>query len=110
MELPLIAGHLRDVREIMLARLTDLVDGSDKPTAQARRVPRADLHHARPEPLPAPHPGGRLRIDKAKINTEVNLDGKYLLRAAILICPPRTSRWAKSLIQIERGWRDLKSP
>ena len=41
-------------------------------------------------------PGGLLRIDKAKIAAEANLDGKYLLRCSDPHLSPRTSRWATS--------------
>ncbi len=54
-------------------------------------------------------PGGLLRIDKAKIATEANLDGKYLLRCS----DPNLSAedialGYKQLLEVERGWRDLK--
>ena len=54
-------------------------------------------------------PGGLLRIDKAKIKAEANLDGKYLLRSSD---PTLTARdiaaGYKQLLDIERGWRDMK--
>jgi hypothetical protein len=55
-------------------------------------------------------PGGLLRIDKARIKTEANLDGKYLLRSS----DPKLSAedialGYKQLLQVERGWRDMKS-
>jgi hypothetical protein len=54
-------------------------------------------------------PGGLLRIDKAKIATEANLDGKYLLRCS----DPHLSSedialGYKQLLEVERGWRDMK--
>src|SRR3954465_2441034 len=55
-------------------------------------------------------PGGLLRVDRAKAATEAKLDGKYLLR-----CSDPTMSAAdiavgyKQLIQVERGWRDLKT-
>ena len=54
-------------------------------------------------------PGGLLRIDKAKIKTEANLDGKYLLRCS----DPHLSAaditlGYKQLLEVERGWRDMK--
>jgi IS4 transposase len=53
---------------------------------------------------------GLLRIDKAKIDAETNLDGKYLLRTS----DPKMSAedialGYKQLLQVERGWRDMKS-
>ena len=55
-------------------------------------------------------PGGLLRIDKTKAKTEENLDGKYLLRCA----DPQLSAediavGYKQLLEVERGWRDMKS-
>jgi len=54
-------------------------------------------------------PGGLLRVDRKKITTEANLDGKYLLRCS----DPHLSAedialGYKQLLQVERGWRDMK--
>jgi hypothetical protein len=54
-------------------------------------------------------PGGLLRVDKKKIATEQNLDGKYLLRSS----DPHLSSedialGYKQLLEVERGWRDMK--
>ncbi len=55
-------------------------------------------------------PGGLLRTDKAKAKAEENLDGKYLLRCAD---PQLTAEdiavGYKQLLEVERGWRDMKS-
>ena len=99
------------LREIMVGKLTALIADTDRLTAdEAGRAARADLHHARPQPVPARHPGGLLRIDKAKIAAEANLDGKYLLRCS----DPHLSAedialGYKQLLQVERGWRDMKT-
>ena len=55
-------------------------------------------------------PGGLLRIDKAKVAAEANLDGKYLLRCS----DPHLSAedialGYKQLLEVERGWRDMKT-
>jgi len=55
-------------------------------------------------------PSGLLRVDKTKAKAEENLDGKYLLRS----CDPQLSAediaaGYKQLLQVERGWRDMKS-
>ena len=54
-------------------------------------------------------PAGLLRVDKAKIKAEENLDGKYLLRSSD---PHLTAEdialGYKQLLQVERGWRDMK--
>ena len=55
-------------------------------------------------------PGGLLRTGKTKAKAEENLDGKYLLRCA----NPQLSAediavGYKQLLEVERGWRDMKS-
>ena len=55
-------------------------------------------------------PGGLLRVDRARAKAEENLDGKYLLRSA----DPHMSAediaaGCKQLLEVERGWRDMKS-
>ena len=49
-------------------------------------------------------------MDKQKIKTEANLDGKYLLRCSDPhLTQPRISPWAtSSSCEVERGWRDMK--
>jgi hypothetical protein len=54
-------------------------------------------------------PGGLLRADKAKMNTEENLDGKYLLRCCDPhLCAQDIALGYKQLLEVERGWRDMK--
>ena len=54
-------------------------------------------------------PSGMLRIDKARVSAEENLDGKYLLRCSD---PHMTTEdialGYKQLLEVERGWRDMK--
>ena len=55
-------------------------------------------------------PGGLLRTGRTKAKAEENLDGKYLLRCA----DPQLSAediaiGYKQLLEVERGWRDMKS-
>ncbi len=53
--------------------------------------------------------GGLLRIDKAKIKTEANLDGKYLLRCSDPdLSAVDIALGYKQLLEVERGWRDMK--
>jgi hypothetical protein len=99
------------IRADLLTKLEDLIAGSDKLTA----TKRAELR-GRISTMPGLNrflrvtPGGLLRIDKAKIKTEANLDGKYLLRSS----DPKLSAedialGYKQLLQVESGWRDMKS-
>lgn len=98
------------VRERLLAQLTELIDGADKLSATKRAELRGVI-----STKPGLHrylrvtPAGLLRIDKATVKAETNLDGKYLLRSS----DPRLSAedialGYKQLLQVERGWRDLK--
>ena len=53
--------------------------------------------------------GGLLRIDAAAIKRESHLDGKWLLRTSDPTLTPEDLAAAyKQLLQIERGWRDMK--
>ena len=98
------------IRARLVAQLGELTGGTDALTAAER---------ARIEGTLAGKPGlkrflrvtpaGLLRIDKARIKTEENLDGKYLLRSS----DPHLSAedialGYKQLLEVERGWRDMK--
>lgn len=98
-------------RDRLVTRLTEMIDGTDKLSA----TKRAELR-GRISTMPGLNrflrvtPQGLLRIDKAKITAETNLDGKYLLRTS----DPKMSAedvalGYKQLLQVERGWRDMKS-
>ena len=98
-------------REQLTAQLADVIDGSDK----LSRTKRAELR-GRLSTKPGLNrylrvtPGGLLRIDRSVANTEENLDGKYLLRSS----DPKLSAedialGYKQLLEVERGWRDMKS-
>jgi DDE family transposase len=99
------------VRAKMIIALEELIDGSDQLSA----TKRAELR-GRISTMPGLNrflrvtPGGLLRTDKAKAKAEENLDGKYLLRSA----DPQMSAediaaGYKQLLEVERGWRDMKS-
>jgi transposase len=52
----------------------------------------------------------RLVIDRAKVKTEANLDGKYLLATSDPdLTAEETALGYKNLLKAERGFRDLKS-
>jgi transposase len=99
------------LREVMLGKLTAMITGTDTLSA----TKRAELR-GRISTMPGLNrflrttPGGLLRIDKTKIAVEANLDGKYLLRCS----DPHLSAedialGYKQLLQVERGWRDMKT-
>jgi hypothetical protein len=53
--------------------------------------------------------GGLLRIDAAAIKRESHPDGKWLLRTSDPTLTPEDLAAAyKQLLQVERGWRDMK--
>src|SRR3954452_13430673 len=55
-------------------------------------------------------PSGRLRIDRAKINAEARLDGKYLLSTSDPdLSAEDVALGYKNLLEAERGFRDLKT-
>jgi IS4 transposase len=98
-------------RAELIARLDDMITGSDKLSATKRAELRGKI-----ATMPGLNrflrvtPGGLLRTGKARIKTEANLDGKYLLRCS----DPKLSAediavGYKQLLQVERGWRDMKS-
>ena len=54
-------------------------------------------------------PAGLLRIDAAKITADTKLDGKYLLRTSDPhLSTEDTALGYKQLLEVERGWRDMK--
>jgi hypothetical protein len=98
------------VRERLLAQLTELIAGSDKLSVTKRAELRGVIS-TKPglNRYLRVTPGGLLRVDKAAIKAEANLDGKYLLRSS----DPHLSAedialGYKQLLQVERGWRDIK--
>jgi Transposase DDE domain len=98
------------MREQMVAQLTDLIDGSDALSEFKRGELRGKIA-SKPglNRYLRATPAGKLRIDAAKVKTEENLDGKYLLRCS----DPHLSAedialGYKQLLEVERGWRDMK--
>jgi transposase len=99
------------VRQRLIAQLTEKIDGSDKLSA----IKRAELRgviSTKPglNRYLRVTPAGLLRIDQAAIKAEERLDGKYLLRCSD---PKLTAEdiavGYKQLLEVERGWRDMKS-
>jgi hypothetical protein len=99
------------LREVMLGKLTTMITGTD----QLSVTKRAELR-GRISTMPGLNrylrvtPGGLLRIDKKKISIEANLDGKYLLRCSDpALSAEDIALGYKQLLQVERGWRDMKT-
>jgi hypothetical protein len=94
----------------LVAQLDELIAGSDKLPVMKRGELRGRIS-TKPglNRYLRVTPGGLLRIDKAKIKTEANLDGKYLLRCSDPHLPAADIALGyKQLLEVERGWRDMK--
>jgi len=104
------AGRDAAIRAKLVAQLEDIIAGTDSLTAPERAKLEGSLA-ARPglKRFLRVTPAGLLRVDKAKIKAEENLDGKYLLRCSD---PHMTTEdialGYKQLLEVERGWRDMK--
>ena len=99
------------VREQILAHLAEQIAGTDTLSA----AKRSELYGALAT-KPAlkrflrQTPTGKLRIDRAAVNTEAKLDGKFLLRTPDeSLSATDIALGYKALYEVERGWRDLKS-
>ncbi len=99
------------VRERMLQRLEDELEGSDQLSLEKRSEL---LGRLKTKPglgrLLRVTKGGLLRVDRAAVAREAHLDGKYLVRSSD---PEMTADEIavgyKQLLQVERGWRDMKT-
>lgn len=98
------------VRDRLVAHLTELIAGSDAWSGRRRDELVGSLKGK---------PGlrrylrrtasGLLRIDQATVKAETHLDGKWLLRTSdVTLSADDLAAAYKQLLQVERGWRDLK--
>ncbi|MFJ9542999.1 IS1634 family transposase [Streptomyces sp. NPDC101225] len=107
---PESAERDRHMREQLLAQLSELIADTDKLSDFKRGELRGKItdkpglnRYLRTTPA------GKLRIDQAKVKTEENLDGKYLLRCSDPKLPAEDIALGyKQLLEVERGWRDMK--
>ncbi len=99
------------VREQLTGRLTELITGSDRWSPRRRdefvgslkTSPGLRRYLGR-------HRDGRLRLDQAAIAAEAHLDGKWLLRCSDpSLSAEDIALGYKQLLEVERGWRDLKT-
>jgi|SRR5690349_10506718 len=98
------------IREQLIAQLEELIAGSDSLPVMKRGELRGKIS-TKPglNRYLRVTPGGLLRVDKSKIKTEANLDGKYLLRCSDPHLPAADIALGyKQLLEVERGWRDMK--
>lgn len=108
---PDTAERDQQVRERLVAQLTDKIDGSDQLSATKRAELRGVIS-TKPglNRYLRVTGGGLLRVDQTAIKQEERLDGKYLLRCS----DPKLSAedialGYKQLLEVERGWRDMKT-
>jgi transposase len=99
------------VRDQLVAQLEGAIAGSDARSADERAQLACRLQAKRGlKRFLRQTPGGLLRIDRAAVNAEAHLDGKFLLRSSD---PSLTAEdialGYKQLLQVERGWRDMKT-
>jgi hypothetical protein len=98
------------VRDRLVAHLGELIAGSDTWSGRRRdefvgslkTKPGLRRYLRRTK-------SGLLRINHATLKTEAHLDGKWLLRTSdVTLTPEDLAAAYKQLLQVERGWRDLK--
>jgi hypothetical protein len=105
------ADRDRHVRDDLVARLTEKIAASDGLNVTKRAELRGQI-----STKPALNRflrvtgGGLLRIDAAAVKAEERLDGKYLLRSSDpTLSAEDIAVGYKQLLEVERGWRDMKS-
>ncbi len=105
------ADHDKHVRDELIAQLEAQITGSDKLKVDERAKLHARLKTKRGlARFLRTTASGLLRIDRNAINAEAHLDGKYLLRSSDpTLSAEDIALGYKQLLQVERGWRDLKT-
>jgi transposase len=99
------------IRRQMTTQLEAAIEGTDKLTTEQRAHLAGQLStRTGLKRYLRTTPKGLLRIDKKKIEDEAKLDGKYLLRTSDpKLSPEDVALGYKALLEVERGWRDMKS-
>lgn len=107
---PEAAERDRQVRANLVSYLEKRICGSDALSRSERDQLAGELRAT-----PAVHrllrrtKDGKLRVDKAVVNDEARYDGKWLIRTADESLTATDLALAyKQLLQVERGWRDMK--
>jgi hypothetical protein len=98
------------VRTQLVAHLTSLIAGSDG-WADRRRDELVGSLKTKPglRRYLRRTSAGLLRVDAAAVKREQHLDGKWLLRTSdTTLTPDDLAAAYKQLLQVERGWRDMK--
>ncbi len=98
------------IRDLLITQLEQMIEGSDalSTTGRARLSGVISTKDGLKKFLKTT-PGGLLRIDTARIKAEQRLDGKFLLRCGdARISATDVALGYKQLLEVERGWRDMK--
>jgi transposase len=98
------------VRDSIIAELADRIKGSDNLDPDTRTVLSGKIIATKGlKRFLRVTKSGLLRIDKTAVKAEAKLDGKYLLRTSDpSLSTEDIALGYKQLLQVERGWRDMK--
>lgn len=98
------------VRDSIIAELAERITGSDDLGADTRTVLVGKITATKGlKRFLRVTKGGLLRIDKTAVTAEAKLDGKYLLRTSDpSLSTEDIALGYKQLLEVERGWRDMK--
>jgi hypothetical protein len=99
------------VREQLLAQIADQITDTDRLPAAERHKLYGQLSTKRGyKRFLRQTKTGKLRIDRAAVNVEQHLDGKFLLRTSDpTLTAEDVALGYKQLLEIERAWRDMKT-
>ena len=105
------AARDKRVREALIAQISDAITGSDALSAAKRAKLHGELAAKRGlKRFLRQTKTGLLRVDRAVVAAEAHLDGKFLLRTSDpTLTVEDVALGYKQLLQIERGWRDMKT-
>lgn len=105
------AARDADIRAQVVERLHAKIADSDRLSAR-KRAELAGALKTKPafNRFLRTTPAGLLRVDRAKVNADARLDGKFLLRTSDeSLSAADIAVGYKQLLEAERGFRDLKS-
>ncbi|HZJ06725.1 MAG TPA: IS1634 family transposase [Nocardioidaceae bacterium] len=105
------ADRDKTIRDQLLTQLVDTIADSDTLTATTR-AGLAGERRGYPglKRFLRVTAGGLLRVDQAAVRAEARLDGKFLLRTSDpTLSAEDVALGYKQLLEVERGWRDMKS-
>ena len=107
---PEAAARDAAIRGQLLTQLRDMIEGTDALSATDRaRLSGVISTKDGLKKFLKTTASGLLRTDTARIKAEQRLDGKFLLRCGdAKLSAEDIARGYKQLLEVERGWRDMK--